>query len=231
MCQRPADPFQKMTTLDHSFEKLETKAEAFHALQTRQSEMQVHLHDHMQNKMQMTSERLAAIDASASSISSNIRDLSSVLSQLSGLGGVIGAVVRWKWQVLTVMAIAWFNGRSAAYAAAGMGTFFTPARCLPSLTCMASVSFHFLQSLWNLLPSEMVVVHYSSGYELSLSALIRLIGVLLSIPLLVILVRTLHRQATFSKVQDWQVHPLTAVVKLQARFRPFDGLILHSEHQ
>jgi len=114
-----------LTTLDQSFEKLETKAEAFHALQTRQSEAQTHLHDHMQKKMQMTSERLAAIDASASSISSNIRDLSSVLSHLSGLGGIIGVVVRWKWQVLTVLAIAWYSWSCGAYAAAGMSMFFT----------------------------------------------------------------------------------------------------------
>jgi len=112
-----------LTTLDRSFEKLETKAEAFQALQTRQADIQIHLHDHMQKKMQVTSERLAAIDASASSISSNIRDLSSVLAQLSGLGGIIGAVVRGKWQVLGVLTIAWLSRRAAAYAAAVMGTF------------------------------------------------------------------------------------------------------------
>ncbi|MCJ1243558.1 hypothetical protein MMC30_000755 [Trapelia coarctata] len=202
----------QLTTLDQSFEKLETKAEAFQALQTRQSEMQVQLHDHMQKKMQMTSERLAAIDASASSISSNIRDLSSVLAQLSGLGGIIGAVVRWKWQVLTVLAIAWFSRRGAAYATAVM------------------VSFHVVEVLWDLIPSEMILVHYASGYELSLATIIRLAGVLLSIPFIITLVRALQRQATSTKVQDWQTHPLTAVAKLQARFRQFDGLILHSEH-
>lgn len=85
--------------------------------------MQVHLYDHLQKKLQMTGERLAAIDASASSISSNIRDLSSLLAQLSGLGGLIGAVIRWKWQVLTVLATAWFSRRGAAYAAAVMGSF------------------------------------------------------------------------------------------------------------
>ena len=93
-------------------------------MQTRQSETQLHLYEHMQSKMQKTSEKLAAIDASASSISSNIRDLSSLLAQIASLGGIVGALVQWKWQVAAVLGIAWFSPRRAVYAASaiGMGT-------------------------------------------------------------------------------------------------------------
>ena len=107
-------------------------------MQTRQTETQLRLYEHMQTKMQKTSERLAAIDASASSISSNIRDLSSLLAQVASLGGIIGALVRWKWQMVAVLAIAWFSPRRAVYTAGAIGM-----GAADYVLCLSNVPSHF----------------------------------------------------------------------------------------
>ena len=73
--------------------------------------------------MQTTSERLAVIDASASNIGVKISNLSSLLAQLSNLFTVLGSVSRYWWQVLSVVAVAWFSRRLAATSAASLGKF------------------------------------------------------------------------------------------------------------
>ena len=79
----------------------------------------------MESKMMSTTERLAAIDASASNIGSKLTDLSSVLAQIASLGGILGAVLRWKWPCLVVFVVAWFSHRLAAYTAVTLGMLFT----------------------------------------------------------------------------------------------------------
>ena len=73
--------------------------------------------------MQTTSERLAVIDASASSIGTKISNLSSLLAQLSNLFTVLSSVSGHWWQVLLFVAAAWFSRRLAAFSATFLGEF------------------------------------------------------------------------------------------------------------
>ncbi|MCJ1380121.1 hypothetical protein MMC17_003224 [Xylographa soralifera] len=113
----------RLNNLDNSFENLETKAQTFSALQTAQAEAQLRLYQQTQMDMQTTSERLAVIDASASSIGTKISNLSSLLAQLSNLFIVLGSLSRYWWQVLLLFAAAWFSRRLAAFTAASLGKF------------------------------------------------------------------------------------------------------------
>ncbi|MCJ1412108.1 hypothetical protein MMC19_006200 [Ptychographa xylographoides] len=111
----------KLSTLDTSFEKLATKAIAFQALQTRQADTQGRIYDQMHTSMQLTSARLAAIDASALDVSTKIRNLTSMMSQLASLMGAFGTVMKWKWLVLVVLGVARFNSRTAVSIAGIIG--------------------------------------------------------------------------------------------------------------
>ncbi|MCJ1419500.1 hypothetical protein MMC32_005855 [Xylographa parallela] len=113
----------RLNNLDSSFESLETKAQTFSALQTAHAEAQLHLYRQTQLNMQTTSERLAVIDASASSIGTKISNLSSLLAQLSNLFTVLSSVSGHWWQVLLFVAAAWFSRRLAAFSATFLGEF------------------------------------------------------------------------------------------------------------
>ena len=87
--------------------------------------MQGLLYTQMESKMMSTTERLAVIDASASNIGSKLTDLSSVLAQIASLGGILGALLKWKWPCFAVFVVAWFSHRFAVYTAATLGMQLT----------------------------------------------------------------------------------------------------------
>ncbi|MCJ1282412.1 hypothetical protein MMC26_001735 [Xylographa opegraphella] len=113
----------RLNNLDRSFESLESKAQTLSALQTAQAEVQLHLYKQTQVSMQTTSERLAVIDASASSIGTKIGNLSSMLAQLSNVFTLLGSISRYWWQVLLFIVAAWFSRRLAALSATSLGKF------------------------------------------------------------------------------------------------------------
>ena len=112
---------QRLNNLDNSFESLETKAQTFSALQTAQADAQLHLYRQMQMNIQTTSERLADIDASASSIGTKISSLFLLLARLSNLFAILGSLSRYWWQILFLIAAAWLSRRFSAFIAVFLG--------------------------------------------------------------------------------------------------------------
>ncbi|MCJ1229510.1 hypothetical protein MMC12_006177 [Toensbergia leucococca] len=112
----------RLFNLDKSFEKLESKAEKFHASQTLQAETQARLHDQMQTEMQMARGLLAEVTSSAASLQSAIEDTSTKISQMATFSGITGSVLRWAWLGLMVTVVHQFNPQLAGYVALILGT-------------------------------------------------------------------------------------------------------------
>ncbi|MCJ1319928.1 hypothetical protein MMC15_005264 [Xylographa vitiligo] len=184
MHSRQNELSNRLKILDSSFESLETKAQTFSTLQTTQAEAQFHLYKQTQMNMQTTSERLAVIDASASNIGVKISNLSSLLAQLSNLFTVLGSVSRYWWQVLSVVAVAWFSRRLAATSAASLG------------------KFEYL----DMFREEMMLMHHASGLPVPLSTLILVAGVLALFLSLYIIAKYLHGMAALKDARSESWH-------------------------
>ncbi|MCJ1478418.1 hypothetical protein MMC13_007098 [Lambiella insularis] len=204
----------RLVTLDHSFEQLETKAVAFSALQTQQADYQVRLYEQMATKMQTTTERLAAIDASASSIGIRIKDLSFLLAQLSSLGGVVGSLLRWKWQIIAILGVAWYNRRLAVY----------------STTVI--LSFELLVSCWKSFPADAILIHHASGMKISLPILVGVLTFLILIPGIIVMSRKLHSISMLEDIQHRLLRHYCRLTGFRARsyhWDPSDRIVLKSE--
>lgn len=112
---------QKMISLDRSFEKLETKAEAFHTAQTHYADTQTRLHDQLQTEMHVARGLLAEITNSATSLKVSVEDASTKISQMTVFGGITSMILRWGWLSLVVFVIYQFKPRFAGYTAASLG--------------------------------------------------------------------------------------------------------------
>ena len=112
---------QRLINLDRSFEKLETKAEAFHTTQTLHADTQTHLHDQLQTEMHIARGLLAEVTNSATSLKMSVEDASTKIAQMAIFGGISSTILRWGWLILLVFVIYQFNPRAAGYAAAILG--------------------------------------------------------------------------------------------------------------
>ena len=84
-------------------------------------ETQHRLHEELQRVAESTGERLAAIDASATSVGVKIQDIYSMLLPLIDLGRVAQTIGRWKWPVITVFLLFLVNRRLALSATVLLG--------------------------------------------------------------------------------------------------------------
>lgn len=114
-------PMQKMVSLDRSFEKLETKAEAFHAAQTNYADTQTRLHHQLQTEMHVARSLLAEVTSSATSLKVTVEDASTKIAQMTVFGGITSTILRWGWLSLVVFVMYQFKPRFAGYAAASLG--------------------------------------------------------------------------------------------------------------
>jgi hypothetical protein len=76
-----------MINLGNSFTGLESKAEAFHAAQTRQAEMQTRLHDQMQIEIQTTQGLLDEVTFSATTLKATVDSTAAIIGKLASLTG------------------------------------------------------------------------------------------------------------------------------------------------
>ena len=74
-----------MAHLDRSFDSLDSKAEIFHAAQTRQVELQSRLHDQLQIEMQTTRGLLDEATSSATSLKATVDSTAALVGKLSSL--------------------------------------------------------------------------------------------------------------------------------------------------
>ncbi|MCJ1396525.1 hypothetical protein MMC18_009416 [Xylographa bjoerkii] len=211
---RQDDLSDRLNNLDNSFESLETKAHTFSALQTAQAEALLHLYNQMQVNIQSTSERLAVIDASASSIDTKISNLSSLLAQLSNLFTVLGSVSRYWWQVLLLIAVAWFSRRLAAYSAVSL------------------FSYHTIFKIWSSLPADMMLTHHASGLQVSISTLVMFAGVLALLPILYIITKHLHGMPALKNLRRETSQRFSSFASSRVQsglWTPSDGIVFDTE--
>lgn len=121
-----ADTGQRLVNLDKSYTSLETQAEAFHAAQTLQANMQTHLHDQidrMHTDMHVARRLLAEVTFSASNLQTAIEDTSLKIAQISIFGGFTTVITQCGWVLLVVSIMYQFSFRSAGYATALLSMF------------------------------------------------------------------------------------------------------------
>ncbi|MCJ1291284.1 hypothetical protein MMC34_002827 [Xylographa carneopallida] len=209
MHSRQNELSNRLNNLDTSFESLEIKAQTFTTLQTAQAEVQLHLYQQTQMNMQTTSERLAVIDASASSIGTKISNLSSVLAQLSSLFAVLSSVSRYWWQVALIVVAVWFSRRLTAL-----------------------IFYNIIFNLQNMPPTEIMLTHHASGLQVPLSTFIKVAGVLALFLFLYITAKHLHHTAALKdpSSEPWQCFPAFLSSRVPFRFRtPSDGIVFDIE--
>lgn len=105
---------QRLISLDNSFASFESKAESFHAAQTRQAEMQARLHNEMQIDMNTTRGLLDNITSSTANIYTNFQTASGLIGQLDSLFGKMAGATGWIPTVTCVpllLFVLWFSYR------------------------------------------------------------------------------------------------------------------------
>lgn len=99
---------QRVQDLDHSFSGLESKAEMLHAAQTRQAEMQAHLHNQSQAEMQASWSLIANVTSSARGLHEAVDDAAAKIAKMAWFGAVPGEVFRLGWLVLAIAVMHWY---------------------------------------------------------------------------------------------------------------------------
>lgn len=110
-----------MINLGSSFTGLESKAETFHAAQTRQAEMQTRLHDHMQIEMQVTRGLLDEVTFSAKSLQATVDSTAAIIGKLASLTGFTRWIPALGLGVSILFALHLVNPRYAGYTGAAIG--------------------------------------------------------------------------------------------------------------
>lgn len=110
-----------MINLGKSFTGLESKAETFHAAQTRQAEMQTHLHDQLQIEMQTTRGLLDEVTFSATHLKATVDSTAAIIGKLAALTGFTRWIPALGFGILILFAIYLGSPRYAGYAATAIG--------------------------------------------------------------------------------------------------------------
>ena len=202
---------QKLAVLDTSFDKLQTRAEAFNALQTIQSETQDRLHKQVQKAMQVTSQRLALIDASASNVGSKLKDISSVLRQVAALGNILGSWARWRWPCIVIAILFVFDRKMAFYTAAILSEL--SEHLLDDQTNPFLASLFFIIDSLPSVPSDMVLIHYASGYQLKVASLLKTGGVITFLCTILLVIRTAGSRSLSHIISRWWSTSSTGIFK------------------
>jgi len=112
---------QRLLSLDTSFEKLGDKAEALHAAQTVQAELQLHLHESLQTGMHATNGLVDQIRTSTAYLQSAVEDTSTKVAEMASLSGFTDGIFKWSWAVLVILAASLYSGKAAGYIARCLG--------------------------------------------------------------------------------------------------------------
>lgn len=112
---------QRLLGLDDSFEKLQNKAEALHAAQTVQAELQVRLHKSLQTGMHATNGLVDQIRTSTAYLQSTVEDTSAKVAEMASLSGFTDVIFKWSWAVLVILAASLYSGKAAGYIARCLG--------------------------------------------------------------------------------------------------------------
>lgn len=105
-----------MVNLGKSFDGLESKAEKFHALQTRQAEMQTLFHDQIQIEMQTTQGLLDEVTSSTHSLKATVDSTTAVIDKLASLNGITKWVPAVGVGVVLLFALHLISPKHAGYA-------------------------------------------------------------------------------------------------------------------
>lgn len=112
-----------MQDLDHSFSGLESKAETLHAAQSRQAELQAHLHNQTQVEIQASQSLIANVTSSARGLHEAVEDAAARLAKTAWFGAIPGELSRLGWLVLAVAVLHWFSPKHAVFVATVIGEF------------------------------------------------------------------------------------------------------------
>ena len=112
---------QRLLSLDTSFEKLGDKAEALHAAQTVQAELQLHLHESLQTGVHATNGLVDQIRTSTAYLQSAVEDTSIKVAEMASLSGFTDVFFKWSWAVLVILAASLYSGKAAGYIARCLG--------------------------------------------------------------------------------------------------------------
>ena len=116
---------QRLLKLDESFEKLDTKALAFHNEQRIQAEAQSNFFAELQGAMHLTSRQIANITATAAGLENLIDHVTTKVTQAVSFTGTSDTVLQWSWLGLVVFVLYLVNSRYAAFATAAIGKQFS----------------------------------------------------------------------------------------------------------
>ncbi len=110
-----------MINLSSSFTGLESKAETFHAAQTRQAEMQTRLHDQMQIEIQATRGLLDEVTFSATSLKATVDSTAAIIGKLASLTSLARCIPALGLGILILFVFHLASPRYAGYLGAAIG--------------------------------------------------------------------------------------------------------------
>lgn len=102
---------------------LESKAETLNAAQTRQLELQAHLHNQTQVEMQASLNLIANVTSSARGLHEAVDEAAAKLSKMAWFGAFPEGLFRLGWLVLAIAVLHWYSPNHAKFVAAVIGGF------------------------------------------------------------------------------------------------------------
>ena len=112
---------QRVQDLDRSFSGLESKAEALHAAQIRQAEMQAHLHNQTQDQMQASQNLLADVTSRARALHEVVDDAAAKIAKMAWFGALPGELLKLVWLALAVAVLHYYVPKYAWVVATVIG--------------------------------------------------------------------------------------------------------------
>ena len=139
---------------------LNSNAEAIYATQAKQGDTQARLFDQLQMEIHVARGLLADVTASAESLQASVERMGSKIATMATISGVTGSILRYGWLSLIAFVLYQFSPQYAAFAMAGLGLI---------LLLWASG----IPLLFTNLPSDTVLIHYASGYQVPLIPILK----------------------------------------------------------
>ena len=94
-----------------------------HAAQTRQAEMQAHLHNQTQEEMQASRSLIANVTSSARGLHEAVDNAAARLANMAWFGTIPGNLFKFGWLVLAVAVLHWYSPSHAKFVATVIGAF------------------------------------------------------------------------------------------------------------
>ena len=94
-----------------------------HEAQTRQAEMQAHLHSQTQVEMQASRSLIANVTSSARGLHEAVDDAAAKIANMAWFGSIPGELFKLGWLVLAVAVLHWYSPKHAKSVATVIGEF------------------------------------------------------------------------------------------------------------